>query len=779
MKNYLSSIKLILTVCLIGILLSLKGIEQSFWSEETVVIYEAISIYVSEISPKICACIINKNVVRLGLVIVLVSPLVVTVLILIVRFIYINISLLLLIYLIIIFQRIFLSKFYEKHFKRSERNMFNSFLNLWAEKKRLIRLILLVVICSLPLKIAVRTLIQLLFNGDDVFIANSLVIMLSLPFIFYGVNLISKFVNKNLESKDYSLYNDFVIEKTNLYNILYLIFSHWIISNYYQYYLIIITIIVIVILILIFCIYILPEMKSPESSSSCLQATPGGTSLAGTILLVGMSTELQDIELEPLKCELGDSFFYDKDKRWTAFSHKHVEGKTTNFYYTPFGQSANKKLDLVSPTNKAEIRNSKILTLLEEQKKTKVHSRPDWVIIPKSVFLSDQYVGTVCMLKRSKILFVTVYPKEYSHVPGSHLGPTYYLNNYLGSSEDCVNNAAYKLKKDWGIVIENIEKDKINRLVTFTPVEKMVSEHKKNHVKIWRPAGIDYQYPIAMSLSTYIRFENMNPIRFQNLNSDSMNNTGNNQQPISDIPTAKDNNKNYGFMNNTANNQQLVSQIQSANDNNQNLFKNANIETDIKLNLLYENYLTKWAQSTVGVYLATMMSPDLSDPNMQTEMQRFIMFNNLSSLKKEYFSTDSEPISIDSLYFYKSPDRLGTTIYEDVLMNDSINMSSARGEMITKFQEKFSNVYSSYAICTRGFSVELFFLQELPDKQLSIYSIMDINNKGEETPDLKNGISPSKFHYNILYEKDERSFRSFLDYHLLDTSDPNKLTFNS
>ena len=75
----------------------------------------------------------------------------------------------------------------------------------------------------------------MLLNLDDnnSFVSTILILTLPLPMFFYLLNFIVKYLkNESIEYKDYYLYNDYVVERVNMYRIAYTLIVNYFIRNY-------------------------------------------------------------------------------------------------------------------------------------------------------------------------------------------------------------------------------------------------------------------------------------------------------------------------------------------------------------------------------------------------------------------------------------------------------------------------------------------------------------------------------------------------------------------
>jgi hypothetical protein len=97
----------------------------------------------------------------------------------------------------------------------------------------------------------------MLLNIENKSFSIILTLTLPLPMILYLLNFIIKYLKKEpIKDEDYYLYNDYVVDRVNLYRITYITFINYLIRNYYSTIsIVIITIVLIVLFIalLIIC----------------------------------------------------------------------------------------------------------------------------------------------------------------------------------------------------------------------------------------------------------------------------------------------------------------------------------------------------------------------------------------------------------------------------------------------------------------------------------------------------------------------------------------------
>jgi hypothetical protein len=244
---------------------------------------------------------------KVSILIFVIGLILIPILFMIDNYIFIILSL-----LSVIFVKAFIMNFYTKHFKLfggSARNInyVEVIKNILSNIEKIVKLLLKLWMISIVIIITLRYSIaaMLLNEGDINIVSIILIVSLPLPIFLYLLNFIIKFIKKEkINSSDYYLYNDFVIERVNLYRIIYLASIHYMIRYYYYTYCIII-ITVLIIAILIACVLIIYKLNSQPSNNKVCQA------VLESRLDVAMSTVFSFISISPLLQEACNKGFME------------------------------------------------------------------------------------------------------------------------------------------------------------------------------------------------------------------------------------------------------------------------------------------------------------------------------------------------------------------------------------------------------------------------------------------------------------------------------------
>nr|UEX92730.1 hypothetical protein [Ophiocordyceps lanpingensis] len=230
-----------------------------------------------------------------------------------ITFILTNWKLFLYIILVYIFVKCLLTNFYVKHFKFNKFNI-NNLTVIWQQRKIIAPFLIKLFLLMIPIRLFIRICTLTLFNFNNDILCIILLVLLTLPFIYYFLNILRKYLaalphapifscfsfismplslrsdffcayfflvkqEKNQQEKracaiftlkntkahtqqhnrqsnsvseqDYFLFNDYVIKNINLYNIIYMIFIVLMINYYFYYYLAIIFLSLVILILLV------------------------------------------------------------------------------------------------------------------------------------------------------------------------------------------------------------------------------------------------------------------------------------------------------------------------------------------------------------------------------------------------------------------------------------------------------------------------------------------------------------------------------------------------
>lgn len=435
---------------------------------------------------------------KVSILIFVVGLILIPILFMIDNYIFIILSL-----LSVIFVKAFMMNFYTKHFKLfngSSKNINYTEIikNILSNIEKIVKLLLKLWMVSVVIIIILRYSIaaMLLNEGDINIVSIILIVSLPLPIFLYLLNFIIKFIKKEkINSSDYYLYNDFVIERVNLYRIIYLVSIHYMIRYYYYTYCIII-IIVLIIAILIACVLIIYKLKSQPGNNKVCKA------VLESRLDVAMSTVVSFISISPLlqeACNKGFMEYYTntgtaKYTGWKKILWSNpgiqLRGSTINFI-------ENRKLDNLLVDNphrgdllkeyRARVEKSPILNMAYRLKNNDatLNSPNKWSIRPVTLFSNERYYGSVSLVIKEKkfgrFLVVIIIRHDSK---GCVFVPTYFLPDKSPDSRMKVIDTVNLLEYKYNIAIPK-EPNRHNGLIIFTQAESI---NDQGLFKVWRPS---------------------------------------------------------------------------------------------------------------------------------------------------------------------------------------------------------------------------------------------------------------------------------------------------
>lgn len=435
---------------------------------------------------------------KVSILIFVVGLILIPILFMIDNYIFIILSL-----LSVIFVKAFIMNFYTKHFKLfdgSSKNINYTEIikNILSNIEKIVKLLLKLWMISVVIIITLRYSIaaMILNEGDINIVSIILIVSLPLPIFLYLLNFIIKFIKKEkINASDYYLYNDFVIERVNLYRIIYLVSIHYMIRYYYHTYCIII-ITVLIIAILIACALIIYKLNSQPGNNKVCKA------VLESRLDVAMSTVLSFISISPLlqeACNKGFMEYYTntgtaKYTGWKKILWSNpgiqLRGSTINFI-------ENRKLDNLLVDNphrgdllrdyRAIVEKSPILNMAYRLKNNDatLNSPNKWSIRPVTLFSNERYYGSVSLVIKEKkfgrflVVIIIRHDSE-----GCVFVPTYFLPDKSPDSRMKVIDTVNLLEYKYNIAIPR-EPNRHNGLIIFTQAESI---NDQGLFKVWRPS---------------------------------------------------------------------------------------------------------------------------------------------------------------------------------------------------------------------------------------------------------------------------------------------------
>ncbi len=292
-----------------------------------------------------------------------------------------------------------------------------------------------------------RNVVKFLFGVQtDNLISSLLIVILALPVSLLIINiLVKKLKNEKLILNDFYIFNEFIIERVNLYRILYLISITIIYKKYYIYWITTISIIIpiiIMILTLLFIHWIVQKKvwkycnskwtnfnlslskhnKIGEYNSRKLSLNLESQSDSFTVAIssiIGVGGVFQKA------CNDGLIDFYNGNKGpgWKKihFSNpgKYYSNGTVNILHKPQNYVQTTEYDSIIAKHEAYINKSPILKITHRQKKA-----IDWVVVPHSYFSNETVYGSVVRVKKHNFFIINIIRKDWD---ACVFMPSYYL----------------------------------------------------------------------------------------------------------------------------------------------------------------------------------------------------------------------------------------------------------------------------------------------------------------------------------------------------------------
>lgn len=642
-------------------------------------------------------------------------------------FIFVNWKFWLFIAFAYIFVKCLLTNFYEKHFKFKGKLWDKNLIKIiWQNKEILATFFLKLLLYMIPIRILIKMCAFWLFNNENNTICSSiLIILLCLPFIYYFLNIITKYLKKNKrEAKDSFLFNDYVIKNINLYNIMYIISTILLINLYFIYCLSAILIILIVLIISsLWCSSFNYRFGPPppkgSNGTNPLEAaafppiSTGWLSIIGSLglhLSIGATAECGEVD---------SAWIRDKSWNYFTFIKNTVEANnlntndgnqalttTTNWLHKDVS-SLSKNDDIESNMNKTiSILKSPILRMVYGQKnyiESDIVRRDlgKMVYEPQTLFINDKFIGSVGVVKNT--LVVNFLKVEDSTVKDKTFLPTHYIHDdslrqLHGEMEPLVRTIKF-LEEKFGIFIPN--KERVVNIITLTEIELFDNQTLR---KVFRPC-LNYT-DLDSRFRRVEKYYQCKKKDTWNLNFDDQN---------------------------------LFNKVKEIKTN----VKSSTIANDIKLNELYVEYFKTRLNCFKEICPDIKVEPDFSAISIQGEFL--------------YKCTAVNPLTPVVLF---REDDLLIYRYRDY---EFIDMITTRDRLLERIKgEDISR--KCYVVCANQISME-FLCIENPNVDLHIndlpliYSVVDMTNLKYNKVYHREEIRSI---YNILNRRDGYSLQAFL-----------------
>lgn len=436
----------------------------------------------------------------------------------------------------IIFMKSFLLNFYQKHYITNILNFMVSAKSNYSLKDK-IKGILNVIVnnlekifyslikfmwISILIVMTLRYIIYLLlpFSSDN-YISNGLILILPLPIIYYFINIGLKIIKKQtIKSDDYYLFNNFVINNTNLYRIVFILSINYIARNYYLIYMVSIIIISLIIISILAFIYHDINIKLPKGG--IILRSGNGVFLSTVSGFISLTPFLQQACNEGYINHIAPLDDRHKHTSWTNIPFKnpgiyHMDEKTVNFTLKKErlwdNTITSDKISLFDK-HRSMLNNSPILNMTYNLYHTEVtqgvyqyhiidESSKEVNLNKKEVrvlnfFSNNNYYGSVTEVIKEKFLIVILIRKDLN---GSIFMPTYYLPDNTDKGQMSVMDISRILQLKYRIILP-VEANTKGGFMIFTQAESI--SPNSSLFRVWRPS-IKYFEPELIKDNVRVR----------------------------------------------------------------------------------------------------------------------------------------------------------------------------------------------------------------------------------------------------------------------------------
>lgn len=673
-----------------------------------------------------------------------------------IAFIITNIKFFLYIILVYIFVKCLLINFYLKHFKLFGTSILN--INKLFRKKIALIISLLLMI---PIRFLIRICIFTLYDFHNDILCIIWLVLLTLPFVYYFKNLISKYIVRglnlfnfksvkvnssgcvNVNSEDYYLFNDYVIKNINLFNLIFVALTVLIIKYYLYLYLTIILLLLILVLLVLW--------SGSSSSRETLQSTnpplltftmAAFMTDLGTYLTWGgdlgcseseewarqkgynLATETNSYDQFLLK-KVSSNHFNSKPLAPVGGVNNNRLVTTYNWLHKDLGPSRDGIwLGEQDVKHGVDIMNSKILRMVYIQRcivELEDNFRRELGIFkyqPQTIFKNEKYTGSVGRINNT--LVVNFLKNDTVRRDLRLFSPTHYVHDEALRQDrlatEPVVQAIRFLEEKYGIYIPN--RNSVQNIITLTESEDFIDEDSASFLfKVMRPC------PSFTDLNTMY------------------------ETPEKYFLCKKK--QDWGYLAyGTIYNKVLYLQANVG-------LKDKNIEdSEYTLNELYREYLVT-RLSTFGSLVKME-----SDPNF-----------NLDKIigKSSYlYNYKSDSDNVKNLWLFKAD-------YSENIFHfkkeSLIGLPETRNKLLEMLKSSlhpfpstdYPNPTSFFVVSANKISMELLYIQKSWDEEWPpmIFSIMDKTNKITTEPKF---LIPVKQSYNILDYQDGETLKKLLRY---------------
>nr|YP_009449460.1 hypothetical protein [Hirsutella vermicola]AQT19610.1 hypothetical protein [Hirsutella vermicola] len=736
--------------------------------------------------------IIKPNILALNIIPLLI--IIVYMLIACITFIIINWKLFFYIIFVYIFIKCLLTNFYLKHFKslRIGASGLNNIFIIWQKRKIIALFLIKLFLLMIPIRFLIRIFTLTFFNLHNDIISIILLSLLTLPFVYYFKNILIKYIivnkytsyfdfvscntklavatdkkqNNSISVQDFFLFNDYVINNINLYNILYITLIILMFKYFFYYYLIIIFFSLIILLLIILWgnykeqnlslqnVYystIFPGKSTPASldknqhKNINLQAS-GPPLLTYTLsclmhnlgmyLVIGSSRGY--VESDNFFNNIGFNI-YEETNQYDQFIIKHVprnhfngdinvnkhEGVTCyNWLHNSLGSHKDGVwLDEKIAKYGSEIMNSKILRMIYTQRHL-VLNQPEFEeevgtmsYTPQTLFKNDKFIGSVGRLNNT--LVINFFKND--RLPKKEFYPSHYVYDdklrHVHCELEPIENTIDFLENMYGIYIPN--RNSIYNIITLTEIESLPGGD---------PSLKKYLRPCPLFTDLFTMYES----------------------PKQYFLCSKKQEWNLNKKNNLSLDAHAAALQRAQHENDKSLYNKIKIlKNNVQLKEKYDEDVIYVSEDTLNElyceYLNTRCT--IFDPiiiESQFDDRSHLFYNYKSNIVKNVLFFREDDLNIFHFNKYTL-----------------INMTWTRRRLLSKLID--DNIYSSfYVVSANRITMELLSIERPYGEIPKIYSVIDGTNPN--TSSKCKALRPVKQSFNILDKQDGDTLKKLLKY---------------
>lgn len=413
---------------------------------------------------------------------------------------------------------------------------------------KIIKHLLKIWIISVIIIFIFRSMIAtMLLNLENNSLSIILTLTLPLPIFLYLLNFITKYLKReSIKDEDYYLYNDYVVDRVNLYRISYIIFINYLIRNYCSTISIsIITIVLIVLFIALLIICILYGLQIYKRAANRQSTISYGYTVINKNEPLALKAVFEPtaayisafIAITPFLqegCNKGFMDYYLNTGSAKYYEWKRVifrspgvlkRGLTVNILENKkienlYREDESIRKDLIKDY-RPQLDKSPIINMTWKLKYNEgvQRSQDKFTVKPINYFTNPQFYGAVSLVLQGRFLIVNIIRRD---SPGCVFIPTYCLPDKNDpKSFTKIRDTVNLLERKYGIFMpsKGVEKanNRTNGLVIFTQAESI---DKKSLFRVWRPS-VNFTEPELKTVNNYYEVKSKDMVRLRQFETDN------------------------------------------------------------------------------------------------------------------------------------------------------------------------------------------------------------------------------------------------------------------